>query len=533
MLVCLAAPAILPAAKPKAPQLYEQGRKAELAGDVVRAYLLYSQAAALDPENPMYWVRAQALQTQAALKARALPRVDQTAQAPAMDSAANEKAQPKAAAGFSTSISEKDLAELRRLRGPPELKPTPGKKDLDLRGNSKALFEQTARAFGLDTVFDGEYPAGSTQRLRLNDVDYRQALRAVEAATRSFVFPVGEHLIMVVDDTPQKRTQTEPTVAVTIPIPDTVTAQEAQEIGRGVQQTMEIQKLAVDPNRRLVLIKDRLSRVKPAQALFEQLAHGRSEVMLELQFVEVDHNNLLSYGFLAPSQFPIMFLGSGGVEGAAVALARFLRFGTNWFGIAIANAQLFATMNESFSKTLLSASVRSLDGEAASFHVGARYPILTATLVGNTSTTPGSALANVPSFNFEDLGLVLKVTPKVHGTEEVSLDIEAEFKVLSGEVSNGIPAIATRKLQSKVRVRDGEWALVAGMMSTTDAKTITGVPGLSQLPFAGRALRRTDRDRTRTQVVLLLRPILLHPPPDDSLTHVLWVGSETRLDIPL
>jgi Flp pilus assembly secretin CpaC len=478
----------------------------------------------------MYWVRAQALQTQAALKAHALPRMDQPGLAPSTENPSPETA-AEADPGFSTRITERDLAELRRLRGPPQLKPAPGKKNLDLHGNGKALFEQAARAFGLDTVFDWEYPVGTTQRLRLTDVDYREALRAVEAATRSFVFPVGEHLVMVVDDTPQKRAQTEPTIAVTIPIPDAVTDQEAQELGRGVQQTMEIQKLMVDADRRMVLIKDRISRVRPAQALFEQLAHGRPQVMVELQFLEVDQSNLLSYGFLMPSQFPILFLGSGGVEGTAIALSRLLSLSTNWFGLAIANAQLFATMNESFSKTLLKASVRSLDGEAANFHVGARYPILTGALAGNTTSQTG--VSTLPSFNFEDLGLVLKVTPRVHGTEEVSLDIEAEFKILSGEVSNGIPAINTRKLQSKVCVRDGEWALVAGLMSTSDAKTITGVPGLSQLPAVGRALRKSERNRTRTQVVLLLRPIVLNPPPDESLTRRLWVGSEGRLEIPL
>jgi general secretion pathway protein D len=527
MVVCALAPGMLAAApKPKAPKLYEQGRRAEMAGDVVRAYLLYSQAAALDPDNPMYWARAQALQTRAALKARALPRMEgEAAAAPP----AEEQAEP--AGGVSGAISDRDLDEVRRLRAPPTLEAAPGRKDLDLRGDNKALFEQAARAFGLGAAFDKDYQAGATQHVRLTQVNYREALRALEAATRSFVFPVGRRLVMVATDTAQKRTELEPTMAVTIPIPDTVTPQEAQEVARTVQQTLEIRKLAVDTNRRLVLIKDHISKVKPAQELFEQLAFGRPQVMIELQFLEVDHNNLLSYGFLAPSQFPILFLGQGGVEGAAMALSRFFRLGTNWFGIAIANAQLFATMNESYSKTLLRASVRSLDGQPASFHVGARYPIMTATLVGAPAT--GSPLSNVPSFNFEDLGLILKVTPKVHGTEDVSLDIDAEFKMLAGEVSNGIPAIGTRKLESKIRVEQGEWAVIGGLMSVTDAKTITGVPGLSQLPAAGRAFRRNDRNRTQTQVVLMLRPVLLNPPPDDSMTRRVWVGSEGRLEIPL
>ena len=127
----------------------------------------------------------------------------------------------------------------------------------------------------------------------------------------------------------------------------------------------------------------------------------------------------------------------------------------------------------------------------------------------------------------------MKVTPHVHGTEEVSLDVSAEFKTLTGDSNNGIPVIGTRKLESKVRVRDGEWAVVAGLMSATDARSITGIPLLSRLPLVGNALRDNEHNRIGTDVILLLRPVLLDAPPDPSLTHRLWLGSETRLDIPL
>jgi Flp pilus assembly secretin CpaC len=799
--VCLAAATVSLAAEPKASDLFRQGRKAERAGQIVSAYLLYSEAAAKDPSHPEYRLRADALQIRAALKAHAMPSTDASGHTsfPTVD------IQPQP--GFTTGIAEDELNELRRLKPPPQLKASAGTKTLDLSGNAKTLFEQATAAFGLGVAFDPEYEPGVSRHLHLDDVDYRQALRAAEAATGSFVFPIGEHLIMAVKDTQAKRVEFEPTIAVTVPIPDTLSPQDAQEVGRAVQQSLDIAKLSVDADRRLVLIRDRISRVRPAQALFAQLSHGRAQMALELQFLEVDRSSTLSYGLLVPNQFPISFLGLGGIVnllsnpqlstfvslfGNAIPLSEVAHLNPIMFGVGIASSQIVAAMTKSSAKTLLDTTVRSLDGEAAEFHVGNKYPILTGQLLGGgatgttgtlfvpglptaqgplitsvqwqgnpgnytlvvtgsgfgtstvavpfagdvsnfaiedmarqnewgytgdsdtltfdawsdstiavsgfggqpgdavifalwnsstqlgaawggtvptSATTPqitsvqlvgsgsntqivvegsgfgpspstlpaggffgdlnffrfwdfrspcngssslfkagfgsdavtlgyqswsdteivisgfggtygegcatyqdgdpvaiavwntqgggvtgpqtawggsaartsgssssvvsGTGLPAVPSFNFEDLGLVMKVTPHIHGTEDVSLDISVEFKVLTTQSANGIPVIAARKLESKVRVRDGEWAVVAGLMSPQDAKSITGVPLLSQLPGIGKAMRQNTSSKTDTDVLLLLRPVLLDAPPDSSLVRELFLGSETRFEIPL
>lgn len=516
---CLSA-ALCCAAEPTAAELFKEGRKAERAGDVVRAYLLYTQAAAKDPGRKKYWARSESLRTQAALKARPMPRMEAGAQT------APPAAPAPAPPGFSTVITPDDLAEVRRLLPPPELKASPGRQTLELRGDAKALFEQTVAAFGLDVVFDGDYLAGPARSLRLEQVDYREGVHAVEAATNSFAFPVGERLIMVAADTQQKRASLEPHVAITIPIPYTVTPQEAQELGRSVQQSMDITKFAVDAGRGMVLIKDRISKVRPAQGLFEQLAWGKPQVEVELQFIEVDRSSVSSYGLLLPNTIPIPFLGANPSSTALVSLAQ-LFLGKALFGVGIADSRLFATMTRSYSHSLFSAEVRALDGSAASFHVGDKYPIATAAFLG----TEGTDIP--PSFNFEDLGLLLKVTPHVHGTDEVSLEINAEFKMLSGQSSNGVPIIANRKLESKVRLRHGEWAIVAGLMTQQEARAISGIWGLSSIPVLGRLLRKNTIDRSSSEVLMLIKPRLIHLPPAEMVTRPFWVGSDARLQIPL
>jgi len=96
-------------------------------------------------------------------------------------------------------------------------------------------------------------------------------------------------------------------------------------------------------------------------------------------------------------------------------------------------------------------------------HIGDRYPIITSSYAAVTgSGTAGSAAAAgsssyapAPAFNFEDLGLTMKMTPTVNGLEGVSLDIEAGFKVLSGTAVNGLPVISNRQIKSQAFLKFG------------------------------------------------------------------------------
>ncbi|HEX7597644.1 MAG TPA: hypothetical protein VF518_05480, partial [Polyangia bacterium] len=134
---------------PSGNDLYLRGRRAERAGHMAEAYLLYSQAAAMSPQNRTYWQRSLAVRTRASLEAKVSPS------ASALDGPSSTPDSPPAAP--LPIATGDDRGEARKLLPPMELQAQSGRQDFDLHGDAKALFEKVAKSFGLDCLFDEDY----------------------------------------------------------------------------------------------------------------------------------------------------------------------------------------------------------------------------------------------------------------------------------------------------------------------------------------------------------------------------------------
>lgn len=519
--------------KEQAAALAKKAKKSAKKGEPAEAYLLYSEAAAMQPENKKLKRKMETLQSRAALQSKPVPP-------PENEGADQDIAEPSfAPEDVFDSLTARELDRARRLEAPPQLKARPGTQDFDLRGNARALFDQVAQRFGLNTVYDGDYPpAGPPFRFRISGIDYREALHDLEAMTSSFVIPLSSRIFMVAQDTPPKRNDLEQTIVLSIPIPSALTTQELTEIGQAVKQTTNVDKLALDTTHDEVVIRDRISRALPAQALFQQLISWRPEVMIEVEFLEVTDSDILNYGFNVTNQFPAIYLGQilNNVVTFPSGVTALLSFGggRTLIGLGVAQAQAMFNQTTSTAKTLYRAEVRSVNGQPATFHVGEKYPVITQQYAGALPTgTSGTVYAPPPSFTFENLGVDLKITPHIHGVDGVTLAVDTSFELLAGTSVNNIPVIGRRALNTQVRLLDGEWAVVAGMLSPTESKTTSGFWGLAQIPLIGNLFKQTTKDTERENVLIAIRPHLLSLPPDQIVTPALRVGSETRPFNPL
>jgi len=305
--------------------------------------------------------------------------------------------------------------------------------------------------------------------------------------------------------------------------------QDAQEIVTAVQQTLEIRRIQVDPARRQVFIRDSVGKVLLARRLFGDLSRLRAQVAVDVELLTVTKNSSVQIGMQLPNSSALVNFGSFLQNMISPAgFAQFLAFGggKTLFGLGVANAQLFAMLSKSSANTLLNAQMVTLDGQPASLNVGSRYPIATAQYMGAsgpTLTTP------TPTVTYQDIGLVLKITPTVHGENEMSLDIDAAFTTLGATAAgSNIPAIAQRKFQGKVRLHEGEWAVIAGLAQTTDSLSTSGILGLASIPILGHLFRTDTTVKDSDQTLIVVKPHLINLPPWDFPLSTMQVGSEGR-----
>jgi len=501
---------------------YRAGLKAERAGDHMKALFLYAQAAQANTKNRRYSRKLAAALHSAAL----VPRVE-TGRDPADESTIAHLEQQ--------GLIEDPSLNLREAAPPPRLVASEETHSFTLRGDARAAFEQVAAAYGIRLLFEPDYRAPAPLKLDISEQGYREALRQLEAATDSFVVPLSAGTALVARDTVQNRTQWTPDGAIAVPIPERISVQEGQEIATAVQQTLEIRRISLDPGKRVVYFRDTVSKVYAAQAMFRSLSRLRGQVTVDVEFMSASKTSSLSYGLTLPTSASIVDFGSlpkilaaAAIPAGSPGFAAVLGIAGTQLAVGIGNSVAIAALARSNVTSMLDSSVTALDGQAVTLKVGSRYPVTTASY----SAPNGSAVSGggtIPTINYVDLGLSLKITPALHEDGEVSLDIEAEYKSLGAGGANGIPAINDQQFQGKVRLADGQWAVVAGLVQTTRNDNTTGIWGLSRIPLLGALFRTRTKEDDHNEILLVMKPHLVAKPAwDQAASRPIWTGSETR-----
>jgi hypothetical protein len=140
----------------------------------------------------------------------------------------------------------------------------------------------------------------------------------------------------------------------------------------------------------------------------------------------------------------------------------------------------------------------------------------------NTSTVlpvSTSSQTAYPAVQFEDLGVKVRATPRLHGNGEVTLQLQFELRSFAPERFNSIPVITNRTVEQTVRLRENEPAVLAGILQQDVDRTASGWPGAVSVPGAGQAASKRHGLRRETELIIVITPrrIRLAPRKDRTI----------------
>ncbi len=516
-----------------ASRLAHLARKAADSGQIVRAYLLYSEAAVRDPHNLTYRANRDALAPAAKLLSQA--KIETPDISDDVFSAQNEAAHPVPPI---ERISRADW-QTQTLAPVPHVQADPVKRDFDIRANARSLIDQVTRVYGVRAVVDVDLKSDAPIHFELQRADFRAALEAVTAATHTFVFPISSKILDFAIDTEAKRNQLEPVVVLTFPLQEALTEKDLIDAANAVRGLLNIRTIGWDSFNRMVVIRDRATRAQVARSLMEALLLPRGQVSFDVQFITVDTDKSYHYGASLQTLFQIIDFGKlGGLKSvlpAAIGPTQFLTFGggATLFGVGVADATAFASYSNSITNIIYDATVVVADRQTANFHIGDKYPIPTSIYTGFAQGA-ASIYNPAPQITLEDLGLILKMTPHVNGDGDIDLDIEADFKSLGTVTINSVPSIAERAFKGAVTIREGEWAILAGLNSSLSTFSRNGLAGLSQIPGLDQLFSETNRDMQTSDTLLVIKPTITRLPMSGFISPAVpaWRASgRTRVDL--
>jgi general secretion pathway protein D len=391
------------------------------------------------------------------------------------------------------------------LVGSPRLTPPSAKPfSFELRDVTvRNVFEILQRASGVIFVFDRDVRVEQRTSIALRDASLDEALRLVELANQLEHKVINPTTVFVYPNTPAKLREYQELVVKGFYLANADAKQTASMI-RSVVKTRD---LFFDEKINLLVIKDTPAAVRLAEGLIAAHDLAESEVMLEVEILEVATNRLQQLGIRFPDSLAISLQGAAGIPGT-VSLREWRGHSSELVQLSFSNPLFLLSLKQqdNLTNVLANPRIRVKNKEKARIHIGDRVPVIT-----TTAAATGGFVSE--SVTYLDVGLKLEVEPLISLDDEVGIKVGLEVsnivREIRGASSNTLTyQIGTRNAATNLRLRDGETQVLAGLISDDDRRTIDRVPGLGELPVAGRLFSRTSDTKTRTEIVLLITPRL-------------------------
>jgi len=401
--------------------------------------------------------------------------------------------------------SQRSLAETRPI-------------SLDFRdANLRSVLDLVSRNSGINFILDKDIRPDTRITVFLRSAKVEDAIDLITSTYQLSKKVIDDQTVLIYPNTPEKQREHQEQLVKVFYLSNG----DAKGAAVFLKSMLKIREPFVDERSNMLSLRESQENIQLAERLITLFDTSEPEVLLEVEVIEINTTRLTELGVNFPNTFSLTLLPPGTDTGLNLANIRGIT--RDRIGLTIGGVTVNLNRTTGDYNTLASPRIRVKSREKARVLVGDKIPLITST------TGTGGFVSD--SVNYIDVGLKLDVEPTVYLDDDVSIKLGLEVSSLGNVVktASGTQAyqIGTRNANTTLRLRDGETQLLAGLISTQDRNDARKLPGLGDLPVAGRLFSSQRDDNQRTELVLSITPHIVRNVRRPEVSEgELWVGTE-------
>ena len=418
------------------------------------------------------------------------------------------------ARNLSDNIEAKQAAEKIKL---PKLKISHSKPiSLELKDvQAKTGFEALSRSTGVNFVLDKEIKSDHKINISVRNMSIEDTIDMVVASNGFQKKVLSENSLFIFQNTPQKKKEFQDLKIRSFYLNNA----SAKEVSNMLKTILKTKDIYIEERLNLVVIRDTPEAITLAEKLVSVIDVADSEVMLNIEVLEVSRSKLQELGIVYPNQFSVIS------ESTGLTLDALKNLNASAIGVS-PNPAINFKKTVGDVNLLSNPRIRVKNNEKAKVLVGDKVPIITTTSTANVGVSE--------NVTYVDVGLKLEVEPKINLENFVSIKVGLEVSSLGDKTvtKNGatVYTIGTRNAATLLRLKDGETQILAGLIQDEDRKNAARVPGLGDIPILGRLFSNQEDKKTKTEIVLAITPrVLTNLQLPKANVFDLWSGTENEI----
>lgn len=383
----------------------------------------------------------------------------------------------------------------------------------------KTVFEVISRTSGLNFLFDKDVKTDQKTSIFLKNSSIEAAVNLTLLTNQLEQRVLDANTVLIYPNTPAKQKDYQPLTVRSFYLANA----EAKNVANTLKTILKSRDVVVDDKLNMIILRDSPEAVRLAEKLVALHDVQEPEVMLEVEILEVKRTRLLDLGIRWPEMLSLSPIAA---STGALTLADLRRLNSSTLGATIGSTTINAKKQDTDANILANPRIRVRNREKAKILIGERVPN-----ISSTATSTGFVSESV---TYVDVGLKLDVEPTIYLDGEVAIKIALEVSNVVNQLQTKSGSLAyqigTRTAQTVLRLKDGENQVLAGLINDEDRRTANKVPGLGEIPIAGRLFGSQADDSSKTEIVLSITPRILRNVQRPSASVMEFdSGTETSL----